>query len=151
MSVIDRPRCRARQRGTAVGYRYYGCRCPQCRDAHRVHTKLHREHRLPPALVDAGRTHRRIEELVARGFTGTDIARHAGWDSRRSVHHLLQRNQIRPRTAELIARVYGELTESPAPSGIGRVGSCGSGHRSAPVRGASDHERDPARLRREVA
>lgn len=151
MSVIDRPRCRARQRGTAVGYRYYGCRCGECRDAHRVRSKLHRDHCLPPALVDAGRTHRRIEELVERGFTGTDIARRAGWDSRRRVHHLLQRNQIRPRTVEVIARVYGELAESPAPSGIGRVGSCAGGHRSAPADDEADNERDPARLRWEVA
>lgn len=53
MSVIDRTRCRARQRGTAVGYRYDGCRCSGCREAHRVHTKRHREHRQPPARVRA--------------------------------------------------------------------------------------------------
>lgn len=122
VSSIERTRCIARQRGTVVGYRYDGCRCSECREAHRVSNKRRREHRQPPALVDAAGTHRRIRALLACGWTGTGIARRAGWDSRRRVHHLLRRHRIRPRTAEVIGRVYGELAE-----------------------------RDPARLRREVA
>lgn len=109
MSVLDRTRCIARQRATAVGYRYDGCRCGECRDAHRVHTKLSRDGATAPALIDATRTHHRIRALLASGWTGTDIARCAGWDSRRRVHHLLNRRQIRPRTAEVIERVYSEL------------------------------------------
>lgn len=106
MFLIDRTRCIARQRGTAVGYRYYGCRCSECREAHRLHNKRHREHRQPPALVDAAWTQRRIRALLASGWSGTDVARAAGWDSRRRVHHLLVRRQIRPRTAEVIERVW---------------------------------------------
>lgn len=109
MSVLDRPRCIARQRGTAVGYRYYRCRCGECCDAHRLSNKRYREHCQPAALIDATRTQRCIRALLASGFSAGDIARRAGWDSRRRVHHLLNRRQIRPRTAATIERVYSEL------------------------------------------
>lgn len=109
MSVIDHPRCTARQRGTAVGYRYYRCRCGECSEAHRAHNKLSRDGAAPPALIGAARTQYRIRALLASGFSGTDIARRAGWDSRRRVYHLLNRRQIRPRTAEVIERLYADL------------------------------------------
>lgn len=70
--------------GTAVGWRWHGCRCPAC------HRALLDEGRLawamrrirvgadPASRVPAGWARRRLGELEASGLTRGEVARRAG-------------------------------------------------------------------------
>lgn len=142
MSTTDRTTCIAQDRGTAVGYRYHRCRCADCTEAHRLHNKRLREHRQPPWLLSPIGTQRRIQALMALGWTGGEIARRAGWDSRRRVNQLLARRQIRPETAKRIAGIYSELAGTPGPSPVGRARSRAAGY--MPPQAWNDIDNDPS-------
>lgn len=54
-------------------YAYWRCRCGPCSEANRLYAKRHREHRATSAFVDPTGTLRRVQGLVAMGFTFTAI------------------------------------------------------------------------------
>lgn len=71
----DRTACGAKRHGDMSAYTWWGCRCPDAREANRIFRKRIREGRHRPAMVPAVGTARRIQALVAAGWSFTALGR----------------------------------------------------------------------------
>lgn len=60
--------------GAPVTYDWWGCRCVECREAHRLYRKRLREGRQPSAKVSSLGTARRLQALAAIGYSFRDVA-----------------------------------------------------------------------------
>lgn len=114
------PECPARRHGTTAAFRA-GCRCPHAREARRITHKRIREHRHQPQLVDAAGTIRRVQAMMAMGWTGEHLAARLGVNSR-LVHHISAGRRIRVHaiTAGQIKALCDELGMQEGPSKVGR-------------------------------
>jgi hypothetical protein len=69
--------CAATRHGTASAYTKARCRCPEAREAWRLYNKRRREGRQLPGLLSPLGASRRIQALVAIGWTWRALAREA--------------------------------------------------------------------------
>lgn len=122
-NTCRRHTCTRHRPGDVTCYTH-GCRCDRCSQAN---YKLNAYRRTHPGRVrlDATGTLRRIQALMALGWTARDIADHAGYSSHQSIHNLIgeavRRDWVSPATAARIAAVYDELSMTPGPSVITRT------------------------------
>jgi lambda repressor-like predicted transcriptional regulator len=70
--------CAAERHGSTSAYDWWGCRCPEAREAWRIYRKRLRSNRQPPANMPALGTARRLQALVALGHGWTDLAPQLG-------------------------------------------------------------------------
>ena len=108
--------------GTTAGHAA-GCREACCREARNADERRRRKHsqvlgitRSTPALG----TIRRIQALMAIGWTARDIAPRCGWGSAQAVTELLARTYVYTGTRNIIADVYDDLCMRPGPSAKNR-------------------------------
>lgn len=89
----------------------------------------------PTAVIPAAGTHRRLQALVARGWSLNRLAKRLGW-TRANLGQLLDRDGVIVRTRDDVAALYEELwnLEPPAPSSYLRRGVTRAKH-MAQVRG----------------
>lgn len=102
--------------GTTAGW-HAGCKCSDCRAARARYEKLTRWHRhngIPRAIPARG-AQRRLQALMALGYTSQDIAQAAGWNSRNAVLRILHGQNGRPctwverRTHQIVCDVFEQL------------------------------------------
>jgi hypothetical protein len=116
--VRTNPACDARRHGDSSAYQKYGCRCPEARNTHRIRQKRARHGTAQPALVDSTGTARRIQGMVAVGWTYQHIADRLGLTSPTSLGPLarLEQPTVHIVTARKIAVVAADLGWRPGPS-----------------------------------
>jgi hypothetical protein len=97
--------------------------CPKCR----ARTNAARNYRLKaygrwtPYVVDATGTRRRIQALLALGWTLTDLGRRLGVTNRAIGHYSCgARREVLAGTARDVATLYDQLSMQPGPSAITR-------------------------------
>lgn len=103
--------------GTYAGY-VAGCRDDCCRRASRTYHAIRtheRENLGRPRTIPAIGTHRRIQALLAIGWTYRDMANRLGY-SREAVRQVLLHQRVHRSTAEQIERVYRELSMTLPPT-----------------------------------
>lgn len=114
--TIDRSGCPARLHGTAWRYSKQGCRC---RDAERAWKlfKLQRDRGTYVSLkVPAIGVHRRIQALMALGWSSTVQAKALGYTygrdgSRRRIDVILRQKYVTQDMAERVVRMYQDLSQ----------------------------------------
>lgn len=113
--------CPARHHTTPVAYSRERCTCPAAREAYRLYRKRLRENRQLPALVPAVGTARRLQALVAFGYTWLALENRLGL-SRRSLRCIAvgTNSRVLRSTAENIALLFEELSATPGPSSYAR-------------------------------
>lgn len=118
MSPTDRTGCSAPRHGTYSAYRV-GCRCPDARDDWRIYKKRRRQHRDQPGYADPRPSARRVQALMAIGWTVRDIAVRLGWSpTSRNATRISRETRLYRHTATAIAQLYDELSGTPGPSRI---------------------------------
>lgn len=108
--------------GTTPGY-HAGCRLLCCRRAIARYEKAtkHRRHNGVAWAIPALGTQRRIQALMALGWTSTDIAAECGWAHRNYVMRILNGQKGKPttwvqrKTAEVFAAAYDQLSMQIPP------------------------------------
>lgn len=90
-----------------------GCACDACNSADRRYHKL-RRHTGPRTTLAIG-THRRIQALVACGWTFSALARHLD-RSPYAVRAILSHDRVRLDTARRIIALYDQLWDTPPPN-----------------------------------
>ena len=102
----------------ATRYKTDGCRCDLCRAA--VRREFRQRYRakamgtFKPTYIDATGTKRRLQALMALGYSTTVIGEGLGTD-RRNVLRLLSKPKVAQQTADKVAAVYDELWNRPVP------------------------------------
>lgn len=103
-------------------YAYWCCRCTRCREANRVYSKRWREKRAEPLFMPPTGTVRRLQALVAYGWTYRQLAARLGtvdsWVSQ-LVRVDTRSKGILRRTADGVRVLFDELTALPPPTGRG--------------------------------
>ncbi len=80
-----------------------------------------------PAVVDATPTHRRIQALLAVGWTGAELAERLGSVRRENVKDILEQSRVLRTTEARIARIYSQLEAIPGGSDLNRSRSKAKG------------------------
>lgn len=70
----------------------------------------------PGAIVDATGTRRRLQALVALGWTQTKLAASIGWTTANLNNLILSDDDVTRATADLVADLYERLSMRPGPS-----------------------------------
>lgn len=68
------------------------------------------------AVVDGTGTRRRLQALVALGWTQTELANHIGWTTANLNNLILGDDDVTRATADLVADLYERLSMRPGPS-----------------------------------
>jgi hypothetical protein len=120
--------CTAR-RCTASAYARGLCRCSTGRDARRRQVKLRQAGLSGPQWIDATGTRRRVEGLLAMGWTGAHIAEAAGIRSYAKPSQIAyNRTWVRPRTARAVLQAVAKLGGTDGPSVRARSHALGLGY-----------------------
>lgn len=92
----------------------HGCRCEDCRHWSREHAyyRNHMQKAGKPLIIDATGTHRRIQAMVAVGWSLPEIAERLGMN-RTYPKVILAKPTITRRIALKVARLYDELAMTP--------------------------------------
>jgi hypothetical protein len=109
--------------GTNAGH-HAGCRDSCCRDARNRYERNGRKRRElgHPGLVDPLGTRRRIQALMALGWTQSAIASTAGVSSVTVIDRLIRQvKQVRTSTAKQIADAYEQMSMTLGPSAVTRA------------------------------
>jgi len=109
--------CTARRHGTAWCYTKDRCRCPEAREAWRLYNKRRREGRNPPGRLSPTGAARRIQALVASGWSWRALAVAAG-RHHRTIQDIgtMRRGTITRTTIEWVYDVYERLQDIPGGS-----------------------------------
>ena len=115
-----RHRCARHQPGSEVCYQRCGCRCDTCgRDVYRrQQARVIRGVDSGLVLIDATGTKRRIQSLMALGWTSDEIGVATGAMSGKHVQQTSHKAKVRLDTARLIASAYHRLSGTPGRSEI---------------------------------
>lgn len=116
----DRTGCPTRHHNTRGAYRM-GCRCPEAREDRRVADKRLRNGYGPPRSHPATGSTRRLQALMALGWTANDIAA-ALPSAPEHVRDIARgaRRRVLAATATGITDLYEKWSGTPGPSKIGR-------------------------------
>lgn len=109
--------CTAKRHGTAWCYTKERCRCPEAREAWRLYNKRRREGRLRPGRLNPAGTARRVQALVALGWTWRALGREAG-RHHRTIQDIgtARRDTITNTTVEWVHNLYERLQYTPGGS-----------------------------------
>jgi hypothetical protein len=143
--------CQATRHGTATAYQVDRCRCQSARDAQRRYIKRwrHDKERGVARKVPAIGTHRRIQALMANGWSVDQIMDRAGY--RKSGNWIkYDATTLHVNTAAKIAEVYNELWDKPGPSKWTRTWARNQGY-LPPLAWDDDTIDDPAAWANETA
>lgn len=117
MTTIDRSACTAGRHGDRSAYDWWGCRCPDGREAHRLYRKRLRHGRQPPAHIPAAGTARRLQGLVALGYSWRELAAHLGVSNRRTADIGMNPDGVVHRdTAARVSVIFERLSGTPGTS-----------------------------------
>ena len=108
--------CTAARHGDATAYQAYRCRCPEAKAAQAAYRKRlrHAEHRGTPRKVDATGARRRVQALMAIGWSSREIMRRLGYSDGGMWLYYAERLNVT--TVERIKALYDELWDKPGPS-----------------------------------
>ncbi|MFG2165542.1 hypothetical protein [Micromonospora chersina] len=111
------PTCGATKHGTANAYARHRCRCATAREAWRIYNKRRREGRNQPNCIDATGSTRRMQALVAIGWSLRGIGRISGYHHR-TIQDVAygRRRRITRQTAAWVADLYERLSGTPGGS-----------------------------------
>ncbi len=114
--------CTAQQHGTATAFDWWGCRCPEGREAYRLYRKRQRENRQPPAHVPGVGTARRLQALAALGYPWVALAPrlHVSPTRVRQLADVVD-GVVHRDTAAKVSAVFTELAATPGPSKYART------------------------------
>lgn len=114
---LDRSGCPARSHGTVSDYKHRGCRCPDARADHTRHHKRWLAGLLPPGMLDATGSRRRVQALACLGWGYEHLAQQCAV-SRTTIAHIATGAAavLRRSTVEALAEVYERLSMTPGPS-----------------------------------
>lgn len=108
-------RCTASRHGdTHTAYTTWGCRCPGAKRAGKLYRTAKANGTFQPKLVDALGARRRIQALMAMGWSQAQIGEHAGLKADR-VSHIQHAPQLLRRTVDKIVKAYEELSGRVPP------------------------------------
>jgi len=111
---VDRSGCTAQRHGTTSAYDWWGCRCADAREAFRLYRKRLAQGRQPPALVPAVGTARRLQALVAIGYSWRDLAAKLGISNRRVAElALAPEGRVHRTTVARVHTLFEELSGTP--------------------------------------
>ena len=117
MTAVDRSQCAAGRHGDRSAYDWWGCRCPDGREAHRLYRKRLRHGRQPSAHIPAIGTARRLQGLVAIGYSWRALAAHLGVSNRRVADlGLHPEAAVHRETAARVDAIYQRLSGTPGGS-----------------------------------
>lgn len=106
--------CTVHKPGSAACYNSrHRCRCTPCRKAASKRRKLYHLH--PQPAIDATGTRRRLQALIAVGWSMSAIAERSGYRDRANLHSIMRAKTVKRDTAERIAAVYDHLWDQPPP------------------------------------
>ena len=113
-----RHRCEKHQPGSEACYQRCGCRCDACgRDVYRrQQARIIRGVESGLVLIDATGTRRRIQSLMALGWTSDEIGVATGAMSGKHIQQTSYKARVRLDTARLIATAYRQLSATPGTS-----------------------------------
>lgn len=114
-TTIDRTGCPGTRHGDYNAYQTYGCRCPDAGDAYYRYQKAGRLGTRVPLRIPAIGTRRRVQALMAIGYTRAEIAAAAGRDER-AIGHLWHQHWVYRTTADAIRRIYDTWSMTPGNS-----------------------------------
>jgi hypothetical protein len=123
------------------------CRCPAARAAHTRYSKR----RLldvaagRPRTIPADGCRRRIQALLAIGWTGSFIAAELGVSRARLSYLTSRQEAVTPRTAAAVSALYDRLSSQPGPSAMTRGHAAAAGY-VPPIGWDDDAIDDPGAL-----
>jgi hypothetical protein len=114
--------CNAKRHGDMSAYSFWKCRCPEAKEAWRIYKKRIREGRHTPAMIPAVGTARRLQALVAAGYTWKHLADYLGFTKNRAAYlGMTTEGQVYRETADRVAKLYDRLSLTPGPSSYART------------------------------
>ncbi len=119
-ATLQAASCTAERHGTPTAYDWWGCRCPEGREAWRIYRKRLRSKRQPPALIPAAGTTRRLQGLVALGWTWTALAERLGVTVQRT-RQLAWADTVHRDNAAKVAALFELLSATPGGSKVART------------------------------
>lgn len=123
-----RPDCPARYHDTYSATRKAGCTCPLAKERRRVYIKRQQHGYLQPAYTDATGTRRRLQALSAIGWPLRDLVRRIGWTGNPGPIMWGASNRVHRHTADAVAQIYSELSDTPGPSNKARAAAKRAGY-----------------------
>lgn len=114
--------CLSKRHGNHHAYRAYRCRCPE---TFAFMAKVQREGRErrqagTAGVVDATPTLRRLQALVAAGWTCQELAGHLGYSTRQAVKDIMESPRVYRATHDKVEALYSALQALPGPSQLNR-------------------------------
>lgn len=108
--------CTAPRHDTPTAYQAYGCRCPEARAAQARYRKQlrHADHVGHARKVDATGARRRIQALMANGWSSREIMRRLGYSD--GGMWLYYADRLNVTTVERIKALYDDLWDQPGAS-----------------------------------
>lgn len=130
----SRTGCAATKHGTRTAYHNWGCRCDDAREAERIALKRRREGRAETVLVASIGTARRLQSLVAAGYSQVRLGRELGLSDQR-IHQLITptRNLITRDTEQAVRALFRRLDGTDGGSNYARTVSKKKGWHDAAV------------------
>lgn len=118
---IDRSQCGAPRHGTWAAANKARCRCPDALEALRRYRKHQTHGRLPPGIIDATGTIRRLQALAAIGWSGPELGARLGYRPSNAAQRVADlRNprsgRVFATSARAVAALYERLSGTPGPS-----------------------------------
>lgn len=117
-AVKSDPRCQGARHGNASAYTKFGCRCPEARRDKKRQDYLRATGR--PLTVPSIGTRRRIQALIAIGWSGRTIMAEMGWRGASLGAQFYQQDRVYAETARRAKEVYDRLSNTPGPSNKSR-------------------------------
>lgn len=147
MKALDRSGCEAEQHGDYMAYTNHRCRCQDARRDWKRHKMQVANGTFQPLRVNALPTRRRLQGLMALGWTWADIGRKLEV-GKGAVHQWATRPQVRQSTADKVkvltfeleplappdtrqntqARIFAHKNGWPPPAAWDDIDDPGSGH-----------------------
>jgi transcriptional regulator with XRE-family HTH domain len=115
---------------TLAAFDWPGCRCPKARAANGKRQKTYQVERVRGyyRMTEVTGSARRIQALIALGWTQQQIAARLGITVQRLNHLHLRQKFIYRTTAERIRVLYDELSTQPGPSNYARTAAARLGY-----------------------
>lgn len=114
--------CLAPRHDDYVVYTRYGCRCPKAREDWRLYKKRGREGRREPRLISGIGSARRLQALVADGWSWRALSERSGY-TRQTVRDIATGRYatVALATVAWVRELYAELAGTPGDSTLATV------------------------------
>lgn len=110
--------CAATRHGDRKAYRL-GCRCPEALEDRARYERHRKTEQIlgRPRLLDATGTRRRLQALMANGWSSDELGARIGYTDGFGIRKLCRNPFVQRSTADRVKRLYDDLADLPGPSG----------------------------------